>query len=371
MPASPASRMLLGGLLALLAALAAPAASQAAFIVFGSPLSAPATLNTAENLAYPGVNTAVPGAIVHTYHFGADTALWNVSAGRSPAHSASAATMGVSAPAAGQAVKISLEGCAEPASGGPAPLTQIHFQDISPLPGGGAQVNLTSQPFEIPVCGENADGSTITTYEPINLCVNKGDYVDFNDEGGFVEPWYRSGVPYRVLGAVQGAVVDSFIKGGGTDNGAVMSPSYSSAMEGFASSQNEELMLQVTMGTGPDARYVCPGGSKDAPPVLPSLRVGAQTDGINRARIVEVAVYCRPASGCSGTAKLTAAIGRGRYGEVGHTTFDLPGNNTTRVAIRVSPTLLKLIRKRHGVRTMFAAELDGQTFSGPVTIKIL
>jgi len=35
------------------------------------------------------------------------------------------------------------------------------------------------------VVGPNgAGGSTVSTYEPVNLCVNKGDYVDFNDEGG-------------------------------------------------------------------------------------------------------------------------------------------------------------------------------------------
>ncbi len=91
-------------------------------------------------------------------------------------------------------------------AGGPAPLTQIHFQDLVPQPGGGAQVNVTTQPFDIPVCGAGgASGSTVTSYEPTNFCVNQGDYVDFNDEGGFepADPLaYPSGVPYKVLGAV-------------------------------------------------------------------------------------------------------------------------------------------------------------------------
>ena len=53
----------------------------------GSPLSVPATLNTAENLSYAGTNTnvlptpEVPTGVVHTYHYGADTALWNTVAG--------------------------------------------------------------------------------------------------------------------------------------------------------------------------------------------------------------------------------------------------------------------------------------------------
>ncbi len=134
--ASPTSRrrvrqlaagLLLAGLLALLA----PASGSAAISTFGSPLSVPATLNTAENLAYQGTFTPVPpnpeapNGLFHTFHYGADTVLWNVAS----------ATGGVQAPATGQAVKVSLEGCAQAASGGPSPLTQIHFQDLSPLPG--------------------------------------------------------------------------------------------------------------------------------------------------------------------------------------------------------------------------------------------
>src|SRR5271163_980732 len=178
------SRLLLGIGLAGLIALLAPANSRAAVTTFGSPLSVPATLNTAVNLGYQGTNTAVPASpeapngVVHTYHYGADTALWN----------ATQAAGSPQAPMTGQALKVSVEGCAQAAPGGPAPLTQIHLQDISPLPGGGAKVNLTSQAFSMPVCGQGgASGSTVTTYEPINLCVSAGDYVDFNDEGGYVE----------------------------------------------------------------------------------------------------------------------------------------------------------------------------------------
>ena len=65
--------------------LLAPAAAVAAISVFGSPLAVPATLNTAENLSYAGTNTPVPPApdapngVFHTFHYGADTALWNAS----------------------------------------------------------------------------------------------------------------------------------------------------------------------------------------------------------------------------------------------------------------------------------------------------
>ncbi|MGH2865636.1 MAG: hypothetical protein ACRDJX_10375 [Solirubrobacteraceae bacterium] len=304
------------------------------------------------------MNTAVPpgpeapDGVFHTFHFGADTALWNTTQPM---------------PAGGEVLKVSLEGCAQAAVGGPAPLTQIHFQDISPLPGGGAKVDLTSSAFEIPVCGR-ASGSTVTTYEPSGLCVNQGDYVAFNDEGGYVENVYRDGVPYEVLGSARGSTVASFIKGGGTGNGAIMSPSDMAAGEGFAYSENEELMMRVTLGTGPNARYVCPGGSKDAPAVLPPIDIHPQTDGINRERIVAVAIYCRLTPTCQGVARLTMD---GKRVSTRTVPFSLPGDTTSHLPIRLLPRIMKLIHKHGGVVTTITAVVGGQKFSQTVSVKIL
>lgn len=227
---------------------------------------------------------------------------------------------------------------------------------------------LTSGGFSIPVCGEGGAGpATVTSYTPVNLCVHKGDYVGFNDEGGFGEPWYRAGVAYRVLGSLRGSQIGSFIRGNGTGNGAFFSPAERSSMEGFATRSGEALAMQVVLGTGPDARYVCPGGSRDAPPVLPPLRVSRQTDGINRARIVAVAVYCRPASGCSGSASMSLAGGAA----AGRATFSLRGNKTSHVPIRVSPAVLGKVRRQHGVETRVVLKMGRRSFSGRVTVKIL
>lgn len=352
-------------LLAILAILA-PANSQAAITTFGSPLSVPATLNTAENLGYMGTFTPVPpnpeapNGLFHTFHYGADTALWNI-----------ASAEGVpQAPATGQAVKVSLEGCAQAAAGGPQPLTQIHFQDVSPLPNGeGAKVNITSQGFEIPVCGQNgASGSTVSTYEPINLCVSAGDFVDFNDEGGYVPNVYRNGVAYQVMGSVGGSTMDSFIRGGGTGNGASLSSSFLGADEGFAVNRGAELMLRVTLGTGANATHICAGGTAGMPPVLPVIRISPQTDGINAQRIVAVAVYCRPASGCNGVA--TMSFG-GHQASVGNDDFSLPGDTTSHLPIRLAPRLLGLIRKHDGIDATLTAIVDGKTFTQTIAVKIL
>lgn len=340
----------------------APSASSAAVITFGSPLSVPATRNTSEYLAYPGTNTAVPvspnapNGIFHTPHFGADTALWNVgvAGGDAPA------------PANGQALKVSLEGCAREAAGGPAPLTEIHFQDLSPQPGGGALVKKTSQPFQIPVCGQNGvSGSTVTTYEPIKLCVSAGDYVGFNDDGGYVENIYRSGVPYEVLGGARGSTVNSFIKNDGTGDGALLSSSETSAMDGFASTRGEELMLQVTLGTGPDALHSCAGGTRG---LLPPIRVSPQTDGVNHQRMVAVAVFCRVTPVCNGVLALKAPGTGLSYGRV---VFTVPGDTTAHVPIRVSSQMIALIRSHSaGVYASLNALVAGKTVSQTIDVKI-
>jgi hypothetical protein len=294
---------------------------------------------------------------VHTPHYGADTAIWNTAVEGHPG----------ALPRAGQAVRIKLEGCAARPAGAPAPLTQIHFQTLVHQ-GSDLRVALTSGGFEIPVCGEGGAGpATVTTYSPVNLCVHRGDFVGFNDEGGFVEPWYRAGVAYQTLGSAKGSEIASFIRSGGTGDGAVFSPTARSSLEGFATRSREALMMQVVLGTGPDARYVCPGGTRDAPPVLPALRVSRQTDGINRSRIVAVAIYCRPATGCNGSAAMQLAGGPA----VGRARFSLPGAKTSHLPIRVAPQVLAMVRRDHGVTTRVVLKMGRRSFSQLVTVKIL
>jgi hypothetical protein len=349
----------------------APAGAHAAMMTLGSPLSVPATLNTAENLSYAGTYTPVPPApdapngLFHTFHYGADTAIWNTSlANGTPRMSAT-----------GQVVKVRLEGCAKEAENGPVPLSEIHFQDLSPLPGGGAKVNISSQGFNIPICGrDGAGGSTVMTYDPTNLCVSAGDYVSFNDNGGYVPNIYRAGVAYQVLGAVPGSTSNSFLRNNGTGNGSTLSSSDLSANDGFAVNDGRELMMQVVLGTGSDATHICSGGTAGRAPVLPPIRISRQTDGINHERIVSVAVYCRLAPECKGTATLTLA-GRSastlHAGPVGRRGFSLQPNKTTHLPIRVSNSVMGMIRRNHGISTTITAVVDGKTISQTIIIKIL
>jgi hypothetical protein len=329
----------------------AAAGASAATSTFGSALAVPATKDTANDLNYSGSNVALPESTFHVAHDGADTALWDVQqASGSP-----------NAPASGQVTSVSLEGCAQ--SKGPPPLTQIHFQDLRPQSGGAVQVNVTTQAFEIPVCGQGADGSTITTYQPTNFCVTQGDYVDFNDEGGFVPnptgpPPYPAGVPYMVIGSVPGASMDSFIRNGGVNNGATFSPGETSYHDGFASNPGEELMLQATLATGADASPLCPGGTKGVStrkpppprPVFPAVTLPhPQIDGVNSRGIVQVAAFCHSSGPCEGALTLSSRLRRSS-GSVwlGQAAFSLPSHRTGKVSVHLSSFAQRLVRKTMG-----------------------
>ncbi len=301
-PPRSLARMLCGGALALLALLAPAAGAHAAVTTFGSPLAVAATKDTAANLNYVGTKFAYGTGLVHISHDGADTALWNTTLPRGAS---------ATAPAGGQITSIRLEGCAEPAAGGPAPLTQIHFQALTPIAGGSTHVDVTTQPFTIPTCGAGgATPRTVTSYRPLNFCVNRGDIVDFNDEGGFDPQYYPSGVQYRVIGAVAGATMDSYIADNGTNNGADLAATDVAPSNGFARNPHEELLLQSTLATGGDATPLCPGGLYGEPGMpggKPALAFGQTNIGANHQGFVPLALYCdltgRP---CTGTIKLQA-----------------------------------------------------------------
>jgi hypothetical protein len=200
---------------AALGAISAPA--EAALTRFGSNLSAQA--NTSE---------------AH----GADSVFWGVSLA-SPGRTR--------VPASVQFRSVRLKGIAlrNGAAGAPQPLAQFHLQTLRPRRGGSVRVRLTSQPFDIPSSG---DPNRIRTYRPINLCAKKGDYVAFNDEGGFNPPWYPNGVSYQVFSRVPGSSTRFYTRDNGTNNGA----SFRGRRHG-----GQELLMQMVLATGRHASDPC------------------------------------------------------------------------------------------------------------------
>jgi hypothetical protein len=342
-------------------------------ITFGSPLSVAATRDTAQNLNYRG--TDIPtisngqGVVVHVNHDGADTALWNANL----AHGTP------TAPGAGQVVSVRLKGCAQPAPGAAtAPLTQIHFQDLTPTGGDAVKVNVTSQAFDVPVCGHaGAGGSTVTTFRPTNFCTSRGDFVNFNDEGGFDARYFPSGVHYQVIGSVTGSKMQSFIRGNGTNNGATFSPGDTTNHDGYASNPSEELLLQATLATGSNATPLCAGGTHGQPGQpggKPALFIGQQTDGVNSQRYLKLSLYCAQiARACTGSVTVLAGGTRAaRPLKLATTTLNAPPGGSARISMRLSPSALSLIRRHHRrlPATLVVRLSGGATISHAITLKI-
>ena len=263
------------------------------------------------------------------------------------------------APAGGQVVSVRLEGCAK--SNGPAPLTQIHFQSLAPLAGGGAKVELTSQAFDIPVCGVGgASGSTVSAYDPINLCVAQGDFVAFNDEGGFVgaqngPPPYPAGVPYMVIGGVTGATMDSFIRNNEVGNGAGShrpTPPITTASPPTRARNCCSRRRSPPVPTRPRSAPAAPRAlrSRLHHHVFPTLTIPTpQLDGMNVRGVVQVAIYCHSASACTGTITLHSKSHHGsRSVWLGAARFVVGAHRTGKARVHLSTLARRMVRDTTG-----------------------
>ncbi len=247
---------------------------------FGSDLSATPSLDTANGATAANGNTSVkPPTITPAPHDAADAVFWNTTI---PGGSNTA-------PAGGQVLQIKVKGCAIEDTTAPsqlsqgAPVNTINFQVVTPTPniGPGTVATANIAPYlQMPFCSNSADPttgaistSTVTTYEPVHTCISPGQEVAFYDIGGFISDssghyWYPQGVPFDVIAPVKGAAMNSFVDAIGQTEYApgVTTTDPNPATAGFGAEANQEVMLQVIMGTGDDAYGLCPGGKANEPP---------------------------------------------------------------------------------------------------------
>jgi hypothetical protein len=157
------------------------------------------------------------------------------------------AARGLRAPATGQIERIRLKGTVVPSADplAPPPLNQVHFQHLRPLSGGRMLALQSTAPFYVPVGGNR---NAISTYRPENLCVNRGDVIDFNDEGGWVPGFYQGGVPFRVFASTRHARTARYTADQRTNNGDRFTPTVR---------RSEELLLQLVLVTGRGVSYAC------------------------------------------------------------------------------------------------------------------
>ena len=287
-----------------------PGAASAAIIPYGSNLSAPADTVEAH---------------------GADSAFWNVG------------TPGGAAPADGQITVVRVKGSvvADP-TGRITPNPEFHFQVLHPVGGGELKVALSSAPFWVPVGGNS---QAISSYNPVNLCVFKGDYVDFNDIGGFQYRWGTyGGMPFQVFSTTPNAATNFYTKDNGTNVGTQWAPQETHA--------NEELLMATTLATGPDATDFCPGGYRQH--VFQGLTIRAQTSTLSTSRrTLKVKTSCpgQTYGACRGVLVLKATV-NGSVVTLGGTAFSVKPAYSVPLTITLSQANVGLVKRLKSVKAV-------------------
>jgi PASTA domain-containing protein len=320
---------------------------------------------TAESVTF-GSDLAPPATIVETH--GPDTAFWNP-----PGSSGQ-----LVAPQGGEVTLIKLKGGmlknSNPAVQHYERIASLfHYQVIRPQPDGSMKVVLSSGHMYLPV---TSDPNVVTSYgteanpngsEPLlNICMQKGDILDFNTVGGHE---YRR-IPYdvnyqgaeiHVFGAHQGAQVRWYEKGDGTNIGQTF------PFNEIQTSRERELLVQPTMDTGPDATDLCPGGYEQH--VFRGLEIQPKSqDGIlrTRTREVKVRVFCHGENygGCHGNLTLKADLD-GQRVELGTASFHVPGSYTVNVTLSLLPEHVRAIQRAKSVVASIEADAHDDPENDP------
>lgn len=269
---------------------------------------------------------------------GADSAFW-------PVDLATGQPAGV--PAGGQVTSVRVKGTVlRDPRGQITPIPMIHFQTLHPMGDGSVRVELSSAPFYVPIGG---DPNVISTYKPVNMCLNRGDVLDFNDIGGNQWHWGPySGMPFQTFSRVPTAATAFYTKDRGTNNGARFAP-----MQLF---QGEELLMQMTFASGPDATDTCPGGYKQHVFKGLDLRGGNGTTLRTKTQTITTRTICPgPTYGaCRGVIRAVATL-NGQSVTLGSKSFSSRPSSYNTLEIPVAAGLVATIKKLGSVPVRLVA----------------
>ena len=231
------------------------------------------------------------------------------------------------------------------------PDPMVHFQSLSPIAGGAFHVNLSSAPFRLPIVTVLQDGSlrgnpqAISSYAPVNLCVHQGDFVDLNDIGGSEWSWGGlDGMHVQTFSRTPTSSLNFFTKNAGTNNGSEWTPSLV---------QGEELLLQATLATGPDATDFCPGGFKQH--IFQGLGINTSGATLNVADgTLKLKGSCAgPTYGaCKGVLVVSAS---GSTTSLGGAAFSVKPATTSRITVHLTKANAAIL-KRAGGSARFVAD---------------
>ena len=248
----------------------------------------------------------------------------------------------------------------------------FHLQALKRQPDGTFLILRTSNAFFVPPKG--TDPQTITSYDPINFCIETGEVLVFNTVGGWdgimngTGP-YPGGTRLQVFSRIPNAVVSEFEGADQTNNGDVLTAS-------TAKTTGLELLMQMTLSTGPDATPLCPGGTQGVPPPAPPPPPGAippaptrvqkatlpakQRVTVSKKGKLSVSVFCLPgAARCTGRVRVST---RGRSAkQVGSGAFNIAPKTTGHSTIQLSKAGRRLFSKGGG---KLAVSIEAETNPG-------
>jgi hypothetical protein len=285
---------------AMAALLLLPAAAQADQITFGSSLA---------------------GTPDSTETHQADTLFFNHTAKNSTA-----------APASGEILAIRVKGRIVPKGAGKQDNNMWHSQVLRPNADNTFTVDSSSQHFYFPV-GGSAD--EVHTFVPSTQCLKKGEYVDFNDIGGWDGDMSDPrGTQYQIFKSDTTSETWWYEHDQGTNIGANFLPNRRVRSDTGQVSPGapypKELMMQIVVGTGFDSSNLCEGGLKGyeySGVDISKTTFNVYDDGVAGARI-----GCTSGRGfCEGTARLEVD-----GAEIGRANFNIARNVTTNLDIPLS-----------------------------------
>jgi len=255
----------------------------------------------------------------------------------------------------------------------------FHTQVLRPNAGGTYTVDSSSQTLNFPP-GGSAD--EIHTFVPSTQCIRAGETVAFNHFGGWNGDSAQPGARYQIFKRDSTSSLFWYERDQGTNNGTTFTPLEQRhtdgspilpgdpAWNGFTPGQSlqEEVMMQVVVGTGFDSSNLCEGGLQGyeySGVAVTKTTFTVYDDGVAGARLGCTSGRDR----CEGTARLSVD-----GVEIGSAPFSLDRNVTTNLDIPLSNEGARLVSMRGTVdATVTVDSRDGvgqqKTTSGVTTLK--
>lgn len=313
-------------LVALIAVLAFPAAASAEQVTFGSSLAGTPDVVHDKNLA--------------------DTLFFNTSAKNSH-----------KAPVSGEILAIRVKGRIISRGGDVDAGNNIwHSQVLRQNAAGTYTVDSSSQHLYFPV-GGNVDD--VHTFVPSTQCVKQGEYVDFNHIGGWNGDPRQPGTRYEIFKRDADSVLQWYERDNGTNIGETFATNQQRSTSGEPMNSNgftpgqplqEELMMQVVIGTGFDASNLCEGGLKGYE--FGGIDVKDQTFTVYEDGVAGARLGCTSGRGfCEGAVRLKLD-----GADLGSATFKINRNATSNLDVPLSPEGARIVTARGRVTADVAVD---------------